>query len=66
VTPLSTKTGGRASKRVNDHVRSRVWRKLDADQVRVVVWVLVWYYGCGSGCGHVGVDVAQRVAQARY
>eukprot|EP00200_Dunaliella_tertiolecta_P012944 CAMPEP_0202391780 /NCGR_PEP_ID=MMETSP1127-20130417/92019_1 /ASSEMBLY_ACC=CAM_ASM_000462 /TAXON_ID=3047 /ORGANISM="Dunaliella tertiolecta, Strain CCMP1320" /LENGTH=268 /DNA_ID=CAMNT_0048994235 /DNA_START=53 /DNA_END=857 /DNA_ORIENTATION=- len=24
--------GGRASKRVNDHIRSRVWRKLNADQ----------------------------------
>jgi hypothetical protein len=26
--------GGRASKRVNDHVRSRVWRRLDAEMVR--------------------------------
>jgi hypothetical protein len=25
--------GGRASKRVNDHVRSRVWRRLDAEMV---------------------------------
>lgn len=29
------RAGGRASKRVNDHVRSRVWRKLNADQVSV-------------------------------